>query len=126
MRAFLVATALLVAAGCGGTESSEKAARTIAFAGGKCCGFPEEVPLDIWVMDADGGDRVRLTRDATSEVDPSWSPDGTKIVSNLAEDLSVIDIATGEETEFEGWISSSWQRIAAGEAPAPVPEPGLP
>ena len=55
-----------------------------------------------------------------------WSPDGTKIVSNLAEDLSVIDIATGEETEFEGWISSSWQRIAAGEAPAPVPEPGLP
>ena len=55
-----------------------------------------------------------------------WSPDGTKIVSGLTEDLSVIDIATGEETQFASWLTANWQRVAAGEATAPVPEPGLP
>ena len=51
-----------------------------------------------------------------------WSPDGTKLVSNLDGDLSVIDIATGEETSFDGWLNASWQRIAAEGQP--VPEPG--
>ena len=55
-----------------------------------------------------------------------WSPDGTKLVSGLDGELSVVDIATGEETSYDGWLNANWQRIAAGEAPAPVPEPGLP
>ena len=34
---------------------------------------------DIWVMDADGSDLTQLTDDPASEVNPTWSPDGTRI-----------------------------------------------
>lgn len=35
--------------------------------------------LDIWVMDADGGNMMNLTRHAGDEFDPAWSPDGKAI-----------------------------------------------
>ena len=40
---------------------------------------------DIFVMDADGGNQERLTIKSARDVDPTWSPDRTKIayVSNL-------------------------------------------
>ena len=34
---------------------------------------------DIYVVNADGTGRRRLTRDSAEEFDPAWSPDGTKI-----------------------------------------------
>jgi Tol biopolymer transport system component len=34
---------------------------------------------DIYVVNADGSGRTRLTRDSSQEFDPAWSPDGTKI-----------------------------------------------
>jgi len=34
---------------------------------------------DIYVVNADGSARTRLTRDPAQEFDPAWSPDGTKI-----------------------------------------------
>ncbi len=34
---------------------------------------------DIYVMDADGSNRIRLTNDPAGDVSPFWSPDGTKI-----------------------------------------------
>jgi len=39
-----------------------------------------EVPLTkIWVMDSDGGNPIQLTTGDSMDLDPSWSPDGTKI-----------------------------------------------
>ena len=40
--------------------------------------------FEIYVMDADGGNRENLTNHPVHDVDPDWSPDGTKIafVSN--------------------------------------------
>lgn len=35
--------------------------------------------LDIWVMDANGGNPVNLTQHAGDEFDPAWSPDGKLI-----------------------------------------------
>jgi len=35
--------------------------------------------LEIYVMDADGGNPLRLTNDPGMDMDPAWSPDGTKI-----------------------------------------------
>jgi Tol biopolymer transport system component len=44
-------------------------------------GYIEAVPLDLWVMDADGGNKRRLTT-SRGEVNwaPSWHPDGQRIV----------------------------------------------
>ncbi len=36
--------------------------------------------LDIWVMDADGGNQTNLTQTRQDDEDPVWSPDGSKIV----------------------------------------------
>ena len=35
--------------------------------------------FDIWTMNADGTDRVRLTDHPAEDFDPVWSPDGTMI-----------------------------------------------
>lgn len=35
---------------------------------------------DLFVMDADGTDVHRLTRRALDDIDPAWSPHGTKII----------------------------------------------
>src|SRR5215213_3177512 len=39
-----------------------------------------EVDGDVWVMDADGANRVRLTNTPESDFDPSLSPDGRRVV----------------------------------------------
>jgi Tol biopolymer transport system component len=38
------------------------------------------VPLDIWVMDADGSNKIRLTRNGATNWAPSWHPDGQHII----------------------------------------------
>lgn len=38
------------------------------------------VPLDIWVMNADGSDKLRLTKNGATNWAPSWHPDGKRIV----------------------------------------------
>jgi Tol biopolymer transport system component len=52
-------------------------------------GYPHEFgcPTDIYVMDADGSNVVRLTSDPADEFMPAWSPDGTTIafVRNTAQ-----------------------------------------
>ena len=35
---------------------------------------------DIWVMNADGSNQIRLTETEAWDGHPAWSPDGTKIV----------------------------------------------
>jgi len=37
------------------------------------------VPLDIWVMDADGSGKKRLTKNGATNWAPSWHPDGKRI-----------------------------------------------
>ena len=43
----------------------------------------EEDNTDIWVIDADRGTRTRLTTDASRDIGPLWTPDGTRIVFSL-------------------------------------------
>ena len=38
------------------------------------------VPLDLWVMDADGGNKRRITSNGATNWAPSWHPDGRRII----------------------------------------------
>jgi Tol biopolymer transport system component len=38
------------------------------------------VPLDIWVMDADGSNKRRIIRNGATNWAPSWHPDGRRII----------------------------------------------
>jgi len=109
-RAVVTAAALLAAAGCGGdAKPSHEIAGTIAFAAGKCCGDPEQVPLDIWQMNGDGSERRRLTSNPSSERDPSWSPDGSRLVARSGEALFVINSDGGERRKLvPGGVHPIW------------------
>ncbi len=65
-----------------GSPTTPASGARIAFARGGSTDGPardEEDWPDIYVMDADGSNVERLTRDAVAEGSPSFSPDGSKI-----------------------------------------------
>ena len=87
----------------------------------------------IYVIDSDGDNERRLTRDYF-DTEPTWSPDGSQIAFLRSETravvgddlrLMVIDVASGEQREILftkkrlerlTWLSNS--RLAYGEIPA--------
>jgi dipeptidyl aminopeptidase/acylaminoacyl peptidase len=55
----------------------------------------------VWIMDMDGTGLRQLTRDPFEAIDPTWSPDGTRIVyvgfgGGHSRDLFVIDVEGGK------------------------------
>jgi len=46
---------------------------------------------DIWVMDADGGNRANLTASIEHETDPEWSPDGSRIAYSASLETKLPD-----------------------------------
>ena len=72
---------------------------------------------DIWIMDPDGSNPVRLTEqpDEINSDDPHWSPDGTTIVFGRGapgrpRSMWVIDVATGVEREIITGVQwADWQ-----------------
>ena len=46
---------------------------------------------DICVIDGDGENHIRLTDDPVFNAEPSWSPDGTKIVFNRGHSIHIMD-----------------------------------
>lgn len=79
--------------------------KTIAFARGTFAadivtGATED--LDIWLMDADGGNKRRLSENIGTDRHAAWSPDGKQLIytssrpRTAAERLMIIDTTTGK------------------------------
>jgi TolB protein len=90
---------------------------------------------DLWVMDADGSDRRRLTDTPdVSEWQAAWSPDATKIAFQSEDDIWVMDAdgsdrknLTRTPTLQDGYASWSpngrriaWEKQSRADAPADV------
>ncbi len=63
--------------------------------------------FDLYVVDADDGGMLQLTKTPVLDRDPSWSPDGETIAfvrdkggSNEGNDIYLLDIATNEVTQL--------------------------
>lgn len=76
----------------------------IAYTHGTCRTKQPPCPVNIWVMDADGSNKKRLTGGNAADVYPTWSPDGKKIAffshrdGGLAQ-IWVMDAETGGQLE---------------------------
>src|SRR6185436_17569656 len=61
--------------------------------------------LELYLMAGDGGNVRRLTSDPLNDLDPRWSPDGTRIAfsrgaGGQSSDVFVMDVATGNVTQL--------------------------
>jgi Tol biopolymer transport system component len=78
--------------------------------------------MDLWVVNADGSGRARLTTDPSNEADPAWAPDGRSVVYSSDRDsrgdLYRLVIDTGEVTRLTHHY--------VGRAIMPAPEPAGP
>ncbi len=67
------------------------------------------MPLDIWLMNDDGSDARRLTDHPSSERDPSWSPDGSRLVLRSADAVHVVDADARKRRQLaENGIHPIW------------------
>ncbi len=78
---------------------------------------------EIYVMSADGSHQRRLTRNATEDAYPSWSPDGTKIAFTRQCWYSNGTSDWDEEIYVMNADGSGQKRIAKGDDPAWRPAP---
>ena len=75
-----------------------------------------ELP-NVWLMDADGGNRLQLTADETGEGRPTWFPDGRRVAysSYRGETRGVfaVDLATRREERLFDFAQASAVRASA-------------
>ena len=86
-------------------------------------GNPER-DMEIWVMDADGGQPTQITHNGLHDEGPAWSPDGTMFAYSSGADNNHLDINVmttagvhlARLTDYEGRDESpDWQPIPAPE-----------
>jgi Tol biopolymer transport system component len=83
--------------------------------------------FEVFVANADGTGEIRLTRTPAPEADPSWSPDGSRIVFAREGDINTMaadgsDVRRVTDSGSDGW--PAWQRTPSAEnEPVPSPEP---
>jgi TolB protein len=98
--------------------------RRIAFeSNADVAGANPERDMEIWVMDADGGNPQQRTSNAAHDEGPAWSPDGRLLAYTSGPDdehgdIAVMDAATGAPvrtlTTYPGADESpDWQAIPA-------------
>lgn len=80
----------------------------------------DDVPCDIWISTADGADHVRVTAgiSTTAFVQPTWSPDGTRVAFVTWDETveggnppGIVRIARADNGEIERSLSVPWTTI---------------
>jgi TolB protein len=80
----------------------------------------DDVPCDIWISTADGADHVRVTAgiSTTAFVQPTWSPDGTRVAFVTWDETAeggdppgIVRIARADSGEIERSLSVPWTTI---------------
>ncbi len=72
---------------------------------------------EIYIMDGDGGNQVRLTNDPARDHQPSWSPDGDRIAFIRNSNIHVMD-----SDVMDGWVLMNLTGISGGSEPAWSPD----
>lgn len=74
---------------------------------------------DVWVMDSDGGNQVKVTTQLLGDLYPNWSPNGNEIIYArcnllLATDIYVRNLFTGAEQQLTSSLwSNEWGGVSA-------------
>ena len=78
--------------------------------------------LDIYVMDRDGSNAVRLTRGSSEEANPSWSPDGEKILFTATHSArEQIYVMNADGTDSKRLTKNTFRDLSPEFQPLDVP-----
>jgi Tol biopolymer transport system component len=125
-------TGVAVVAGCSGDDNdagpqttSDAVSTRIAFVSLRDDDASDDDLLntEIYVMNAGGGGEMRLTESGTSDVSPSWSPDGSRIAFISDRSGSVQVYVMNADGSAETRLSESWTtQVSRTSRPAWSPD----
>ncbi|MAT42184.1 MAG: hypothetical protein CL609_07570 [Anaerolineaceae bacterium] len=75
---------------------------------------------DIWVMNTNGGNQVRVTTQLGGDIYPNWTPDGRIIYAScrnlISSNLYIVDLDSSIETQVTDWSGDELHAVYSPDA----------